>query len=254
MKYGLLAMALAMLGSLAACKTTSSVPPMPQAEAQAWAKSYDPATKRRFIPVELWTGVPWSGKHEIVIGKADIAHDRPYTIRHFDGPKIWRHNVTGKPFKIYDFWVERKRSSGTKILYFTVRDDRQGMGRVFDSRRSYAYLTPGAKFPLGYWTQGETRTLSNTVLRNAYKEKGKRPNADLGPIDRTRTRTRLFEMTIKDIDFTYDGMKHCLRFHWRAGTRRRTTQMYEYIYCPRRSQVSKTILGHKGNLKRPVAN
>ena len=26
----------------------------------AWQRAYDPATRARFIPVELWTGLPWT--------------------------------------------------------------------------------------------------------------------------------------------------------------------------------------------------
>ena len=31
----------------------------------AWQRAYDPATRTRFIPVELWTGAPWDGTQEI---------------------------------------------------------------------------------------------------------------------------------------------------------------------------------------------
>ncbi|MDX1485324.1 MAG: hypothetical protein R3229_12675 [Alphaproteobacteria bacterium] len=250
---------LAVLAAASGAAAPAIAGDMPAAEAEAWAKSCDPKTKRRFIPVELWTGAPWSGKREIEMGKADISHDRDHTIRHFFGPKTWRHNVSGEEFLIYDHRIERKRRRARrkfKYMYFTVRPDKQGMGRVYDSRRTLAYLSPGAKFPLGYWTQGETRVLSATVMPRVYKETGGPPTTDPDTIDRTRTRTRtrLFEMTITQIDFTYEGIEHCLKFKWRAGTKRRTTQVYEYTYCPRRSMVNKELLGHRGSITRPPSN
>ena len=231
---------------LAAGLIKASEPVMPQSEDQAWSKSYDPATKRRFIPVELWTGAPWSGKHEIVMGTADLKfgnYDRATKNKHIRGPKQWRHNVTNKQFGIYDRQSKGRRGS-TKLQYFTVRDDKQALGRIYDSRRRYAYLSPGAKFPLGYWTQGETRTFKATLLRNAYKKTGGTPLTDLGPIDRTRTWTRVWKMTIKDLYYTFAGMKHCLRFHWRQISRARDN--FEYIYCPRRGMVDFTRFRRKG--------
>ena len=37
-----------------------------------WQRAYDPATRTRFIPVELWTGAPWNGTHEIRIASAAL--------------------------------------------------------------------------------------------------------------------------------------------------------------------------------------
>ena len=36
----------------------------------AWQRAYDPATRTRFIPVELWTGAPWDGTQEIRMAPA----------------------------------------------------------------------------------------------------------------------------------------------------------------------------------------
>ena len=35
------------------------------ADLSKWAASYDPTTKMRFIPVELWTGGQWDGSREL---------------------------------------------------------------------------------------------------------------------------------------------------------------------------------------------
>ena len=37
----------------------------------AWQRAYDPATRTRFIPVELWTGAPWDGSQQIHMAPAD---------------------------------------------------------------------------------------------------------------------------------------------------------------------------------------
>ena len=38
----------------------------------AWQRAYDPATRTRFIPVELWTGAPWDGTQEIRMAPAAL--------------------------------------------------------------------------------------------------------------------------------------------------------------------------------------
>jgi len=42
----------------------------------AWQRAYDPATRTRFIPVELWTGAPWDGTHEIRMAPAALEFGR----------------------------------------------------------------------------------------------------------------------------------------------------------------------------------
>src|SRR5207237_9501079 len=42
----------------------------------AWQRAYDPATRTRFIPVELWTGAPWDGAQEIHMALAALEFGR----------------------------------------------------------------------------------------------------------------------------------------------------------------------------------
>ena len=42
----------------------------------AWQRAYDPATRTRFIPVELWTGAPWDGTQEIRMAPAALEFGR----------------------------------------------------------------------------------------------------------------------------------------------------------------------------------
>ena len=59
----------------------------------------------------------------------------------------------------------KKNKSGKvkKTQLFTVTNDGQCIGRVYDQRRSGTkYIKNGCKFPLGLWKKGETRTFSVT--------------------------------------------------------------------------------------------
>ena len=63
--------------------------------------------------------------------------------------------TTGKTIKVY----ERKR--GSKIQLFTITNNGQCLGRVWDSRKRkrgvVVAIDNGCKFPLGNWKEGETR-------------------------------------------------------------------------------------------------
>ena len=41
-----------------------------------WQRAYDPATRTRFIPVELWTGAPWDGSQQIQMVEAALEFGR----------------------------------------------------------------------------------------------------------------------------------------------------------------------------------
>ena len=40
-------------------------------EQNVWAKSYNETTQQRFIPVELFTGATWDGKHQLQLKQAN---------------------------------------------------------------------------------------------------------------------------------------------------------------------------------------
>src|SRR5688500_5270260 len=54
----------------------------------AWQRSYDPATRTRFIPVELWTGAPWDGTQEIHMAPAALEFGQPGD-KSIKGPTTW---------------------------------------------------------------------------------------------------------------------------------------------------------------------
>jgi hypothetical protein len=167
----------------------------------AWQRSYDPATRTRFIPVELWTGAQWDGTQEIRMAPAALAVGKSGYIK---GPMVWNG------IEVYE-----KLTRGDILQRFALRDDRTGLGRVSDSRARDLGCRGEVKFPLGRWKQGEVRE---------YELPCNRGNEPL-------------KVTIEEIDFVYDGVPHSLRFHWlfRLGNGRGTDM--RYVYSPLRGLV-----------------
>ena len=54
----------------------------------AWQRAYDPATRTRFIPVELWTGAPWDGSQQIHMAPAALEFGRRGD-KNIKGPTTW---------------------------------------------------------------------------------------------------------------------------------------------------------------------
>src|SRR5262245_56601535 len=85
----------------------------------AWQRAYDPVTRTRFIPVELWNGAPWDGTQAIRMAPATLAFGRQGDKR-LQGPTIW-HGL-----QVYERLHRDKRQ------LFAIREDQTGLGRVFD--------------------------------------------------------------------------------------------------------------------------
>lgn len=167
----------------------------------AWQRAYDPASRTRFIPVELWTGAPWDGRQEIRMTPTALEFGQR-------GDKSVKGPTTWNGLEVYE------RLNRGKLQLFAIRDDQTGLGRVFDSR----YETCGGevKFPLGRWKQGE--------VREYYLNCG-------------RGRPRPLKVTIEEIDFVYDGVPHSLRFHWLLMEGRGRGTDMRYVYSPLRGLV-----------------
>src|SRR6185436_9808131 len=164
----------------------------------AWQRAYDPATRTRFIPVVLWDGT-----QEIHMPPAALEFGRRGD-KSIIGPTTWNG------IQVYE------RLNRDKLQRFAIRDDRTGLGRVFDSRYPQLGCRGEVKFPLGHWKQGEVREYQLDCTR------GKRP----------------LTVTIEEIDFVYDGVPHSLRFHWLfMEGRGRGTDM-RYVYSPLRGLVN----------------
>jgi len=173
------------------------------------AGANNPNTGVRFIPVELWTGAEWDGAHVIRMSKADLSFGERGE-KGITGPFEWTRPKTGERLLVYE------RSNRDKRQLFTITNDGTGLGRVYDSRYGRDCVNE-VKFPLGYWKQGEMRVYN--VKCNGDKK------------------LRPLKVTIKDLDFVYQGMSHSLRFHWLIdGGRGRGTDMI-YTYSPERGLV-----------------
>lgn len=167
----------------------------------AWQRAYDPATRTRFIPVELWTGAPWDGTQEIRMAPAALEFGRRGD-KSIKGPMDWNG------IQVYE------RVNRDKLQLFAIRGDRTGLGRVFDSR--HMNCRNEVKFPLGRWKQGEVREYQ---------------------LDCTRGKPQPLKVTIEEIDFVYDGVPHSLRFHWLFMGGRGTGTDMRYVYSPLRGLV-----------------
>ena len=78
---------------------------------------HDPATRTRFIPVELWTGVPWDGAREIRMAPAACSSARARQER------SW-------PDRLERDAGLRAHQRGEADSSFALRDDKTGLGRV----------------------------------------------------------------------------------------------------------------------------
>ncbi|MDA0655269.1 MAG: hypothetical protein O2912_02505 [Proteobacteria bacterium] len=185
--------------------------------AVAWLCSVSAATAEgHFIPVEPWTGSEWSGKAELTYAPADLTFGDGNN-KQITGPIDWRDLRTGKTIKAY----RRLHLKHNKEQIFTITQNGQALGRVFDSRRD-ATISGGAKFPLGLWRQGEKR-----VFQADYHW----TNGE--------TSKRRMTITILKLDFEHAGEAHCLKFRWTTEKlgEGRLRDDNNYTYCPGKGLV-----------------
>jgi hypothetical protein len=176
----------------------------------AWERAWEPSTKTRFIPVELWTGAPWDGTHAIAMRPASLVFGSRNE-KSIAGPIDRLPPGAASPIKVYE------RLNRGKRQLFALREDGTGLGRVLDSRFPRYDCVGEVKFPLGYWKQGEVRE-----YRVACRA-GREP--------------RPLKVTIEEIDFVHAGTPHSLRFHWLyMEGRGRATDM-RYTYSPLKGLV-----------------
>jgi len=192
-------------------------------DTNAWDSSVNAERKERYIPVELWSGAEWDGKRELKMPKVDAQyrHRESYRIK---GPTEWKHPVTGETYLVYERLNPGRRAGDAKWQLFAINEEQNGLGRVYDSRPDLGTRTfsGGLKFPLGLWKEGETRNFAYRRYENA------------------RRSDRAESITIKQIDFTFQNMPHCLEFYWVETERdgKKIIDHHTYIYCPGKSMVS----------------
>lgn len=175
--------------------------------------------EKRFIPVELFTGAKWDGKHELRLAEVSTStcasyNGRPCDNFHITGPFKTEENTTkidwvGREIPYYrrTFTLPRR---GEVVSFFTINNSRDGLVRIYDKREQWGTRTYdglGSKFPLGYWTQGEVRTYPSG-----------RP-----------TRVEIVEL---------NGQDDCLTFRWTVGSGKKRNQDNIYTFCPDRGLTS----------------
>ena len=183
----------------------------------SWDKAYNSSTKERFIPVELFTGIKWDGKHELILKEATTSASAcdPVTGRrcatfNITGPFKTERNDTkiewaGDEISYYRRTFSTRRMGEVESL-FTINNSKDGLVRIYDKRKQWGARTYdglGSKFPLGYWKQGEVRTYPS-----------RRP-----------TSIEIIEL---------DGPNHCLTFRWVIGKGERKNMDNNYTFCPDR--------------------
>src|SRR5262245_34110181 len=90
--------------------------PASAADGSAWQRSYDPATGRRFIPVELFTGAEWDGAQVIRLAPAKLEFGRRGE-KSLVGPMDWTPPGSSTPIQVYE------RMNRDKRQLFAVRED-----------------------------------------------------------------------------------------------------------------------------------
>ena len=178
----------------------------------------------RFIPLELFTGGEIRDDIDIKFTPADKVFGKKKR-KKIVGPLDWRAPGSEEIIKVYKRTQKNREGRVKKTQYFTITNDGQCMGRVYDQRRSGTkYIKNGCKFPLGFWKKNETRTFSVT--------------------DSGRSRTvelKILQLGKKPTD--------CVKFNWKLFDAA-TGQKYgdnDYKFCKGRAMTDLKIRKIKTN-------
>ena len=174
------------------------------------ATIFEVSASERFIPLELFLGSEIRSENDIKFVKVDNTFDRGR--KRIVGPIDWKNSKTNKIVKVYKRIHIRKN----KIKLFTPTNNNETVGRVYDSRYD-AVIKNGAKFPLGKWSEGETRKYNSIY----YYPDG-------------RTKEYIKSITVEEINFTFRGNDNCLNFRWTKKKKNSGTVIDDnnYIFCP----------------------
>jgi len=109
------------------------------------------AAKARFIPVELFTGAKWNGKHELTINKVGATacatvsgKNRPCDKFYLTGPFKTKTNDTqikwaGDEIPYYRRLYNNR--DGQVESFFTINNSRDGLVRIYDKRKQWGTRT-----------------------------------------------------------------------------------------------------------------
>ncbi len=178
----------------------------------------------RFIPLELFTGGEIRDDIDIKFTPADKVFGKKKR-KKIVGPLDWRAPGSEEIIKVYKRTQKNREGRVKKTQYFTITNDGQCMGRVYDQRRSGTkYIKNGCKFPLGFWKKNETRTFSVT-------DKGRPRTVEL----------KILQLGKKPTD--------CVKFNWKLFDAA-TGQKYgdnDYKFCKGRAMTDLKIRKIKTN-------
>ena len=178
----------------------------------------------RFIPLELFTGGEIRDDIDIKFTPADKVFGKKKR-KKIVGPLDWRAPGSEEIIKVYKRTQKNREGRVRKTQYFTITNDGQCMGRVYDQRRSGTkYIKNGCKFPLGFWKKNETRTFSVT-------DSGRSRTVDL----------KILQLGKKPTD--------CVKFNWKLFDAA-TGQKYgdnDYKFCKGRAMTDLKIRKIKTN-------
>ena len=144
--------------------------------------SQSSSATERFIPLELFTGGEVRNDTEIKFTKADLVFGEKKT-KKITGPENWKNPNTEEVIKVYK--RTRKGQTELKTQLFTITNNGQCIGRVWDSRRGGSVIKNGCKFPLGFWKEKETRTFAGSSNGKPRKieltilKLGNKPNSEI---------------------------------------------------------------------------
>ena len=178
----------------------------------------------RFIPLELFTGGEIRDDIDIKFTPADKVFGKKKR-KKIVGPLDWRAPGSEEIIKVYKRTQKNREGRVRKTQYFTITNDGQCMGRVYDQRRSGTkYIKNGCKFPLGFWKKNETRTFSVT---------------DSG-------RSRTVELKILQLG---KKPKDCVKFNWKLFDDATGKKLgdNDYKFCKGRAMTNLKIRKIKSN-------
>ena len=174
----------------------------------------------RFIPLQLILGDRWNGEQTITYPSGRFVEGvRDGAASIWVGPRQWLHPKTGRTLTVY---ARGRDGRNAAEQVFAVRDDQAAIGRVADSRFGITACDQEAKYPLGEWKQGETRTFENVCW---YGD---------------RVQPKVTTIAIQEIDYTCYGLEHCLRIEWTLrdkGKNGRPIDHRIYDFAPNQGMV-----------------
>ena len=205
--------------SLLACALGMGFVQCAYAADDVWTNAYDASTQTRYIPLELILGAPWSGNKQITLPQGIFSESVERDPSTWRGPKEWQHPDLDKKLMVYD------RTRRGVAQRFAVRDDGSAIGRVSDTRFGMSSCDQEAKYPLGYWKQGETRQFE---YRCWY-----------GRGDGRRVDAMLATIHIEQLDFSFQGNHHSLQIRWILRTKNdpREVDNRVYVFSPGKGVV-----------------